>query len=375
MTDVAVIFPTTHHGGGVERVAWDLMDYLGPRHDTAFIGSSAPNGVPEHVSYLPVRVPERPGVLRPWRFRRAAAAQVRASRPEVTVTLGILGPIRDVLWIHSVHRAWLQSAREVRLGRWRAPARLRYALPRHQSLLRLERDQLLHAHPRRIICTSQREVADLERLYGIDPSITSVVPNGFDPRTFNIGRKAATGAEARAALGVADGQLAMLFVANELRRKGFEQTLRAMAKVADERLTLHVLGRASLTPFRHLITALGLDRQVKHHGPAADVGWWLSGADLMVLPTQYEPFGLVIIEALASGVPVITTRLAGAAGAVQPAKTGLLLDDPYDVEGLAELLRAAASSDLHAMGEAAAGSVGDYQRDAVMAQAERVIFS
>jgi len=58
----------------------------------------------------------------------------------------------------------------------------------------------------------------------------------------------------------------------------------------------------------------------------------------------------VIIEALASGVPVLTTRLAGASGAVRPGRTGLILEDPYDVHELAELLDRAASADLAAWG-------------------------
>jgi UDP-glucose:(heptosyl)LPS alpha-1,3-glucosyltransferase len=95
----------------------------------------------------------------------------------------------------------------------------------------------------------------------------------------------------------------------------------------------------------------------------------------MVLPTQYEPFGLVIVEALASGVPVITSRLAGASVAVRHGRTGLILEDPYDVEELAGLLTTAGLVDLEAWGQEAASSVAPYRRNHVIGQVERILFS
>jgi UDP-glucose:(heptosyl)LPS alpha-1,3-glucosyltransferase len=166
-----------------------------------------------------------------------------------------------------------------------------------------------------------------------------------------------------------------MLVANELHRKGLAQTLEALARAEDRTMSLHVVGKAGLGPFRPLIERLGLDGRVHHLGPTDDVGLQLAAADLMVLPTQYEPFGLVIIEALASGVPVLTTRLAGASSAVRPGRTGLILEDPYDVEELTALMDLAARSDLAAWGREAAGSVDAYRREEVMGRVNGIIFS
>ena len=158
---------------------------------------------------------------------------------------------------------------------------------------------------------------DLGRLYGVDPGLTTVVPNPIDPERFNVERRKRDRVGARRDLGIGDGEVAMMFIANELHRKGLGQTLEAMARNGDRRMTLHVVGKAGLGPYQSTIHRLGLDDLVRYHGPTRDVGWHLAAADLMVLPTQYEPFGLVIVEALASGVPVITSRLAGASEAVR----------------------------------------------------------
>ena len=68
--------------------------------------------------------------------------------------------------------------------------------------------------------------------------------------------------------------------------------------------------------------------RVRWNGPQPDIAPWYAAADLLVLPTRYEPFGNVIVEALACGLPVITTALAGASSAVVPGVNGLLQQDP-----------------------------------------------
>ncbi len=367
--------PQLHRSGGIERVCWDLLEYLAPRHDTVFVGTDAPEGLPEGVRMIRVAAHSAPGPVGMWR-RRARTGRVLASLgAQTTVTIGSVVPPGDVLWVQSVHRAWLQAARTVQMGRVALPARLRFVMPRHLALLAMESQYFRHGDPRRILCTSEREVDDLALLYRVDRALMTVVPNPFDPERFNLERRTRDRAGARCDLGIQDDELAMVFIANELHRKGLGQTLEAMALNGDRRMTLHVVGKAGLGPYRATIHRLGLDDRVRYHGPSRDVGWQLAAADLMVLPTQYEPFGLVIVEALASGVPVITSRLAGAAEAVCHGRTGWILEDPYDAEELAGLLAAAGAADLESWGRLGASSVGAYRRDRVMAQVERILFT
>lgn len=154
-------------------------------------------------------------------------------------------------------------------------------------------------------------------------------------------------------MGVDPDDRVILFVANELHRKGFGETLQAVARLRDSRVRIVLVGSRAPKDYAQMIARLGLGDRVRWHGPTDDVGKWHAGADLLVLPTQYEPFGLVIVEALASGVPVITTRLAGAASAITNGVNGLLQEDPFDVEELTELLRNAVGSDLEEWGRSA----------------------
>ncbi len=137
----------------------------------------------------------------------------------------------------------------------------------------------------------------------------------------------------------------LLFVANELHRKGFGTLLEAVALVGDRRLRVEMVGRASPAAYRRRIAELGLRERVRWNGPQPDVARWYAMGDLLVLPTRYEPFGNVIVESLACGLPVITTSVAGAAAAVVPGVSGLVQVDPTDATELADLLRAALQGD------------------------------
>jgi UDP-glucose:(heptosyl)LPS alpha-1,3-glucosyltransferase len=372
--DLALVFPEASRRGGVERIVWDLADHFIAKKRVSFVGRSAPDGMPNGVAFI--QVPTRRlarGAAKAIAFRRDATRALRRVSTCLTISHGVVAPPGDVLWVHSVHRAWLGVRSTIPIAGIHVSARARYLMPRHALLLAMEREYFKRARPRAVVCTSQREVDDVANLYGVDASLTTVVPNWYDPRLFNYRRRATEGAEARARMAVTNDEIAVIFVANELHRKGFKQLITAFSRVDDDRLSLHVIGRAAPTAYRARIEELGLQRRIRYHGATQDVGAWLAGADLLVLPTQYEPFGLVIIEALAAGVPVITTRIAGAAEAVRHGETGLLQQDPYDVEELTSLFGQAASSDLHAWGERAAASVDHYRRDHVLKRVEALL--
>ena len=228
-------------------------------------------------------------------------------------------------------------------------------MPRHQVLLGLEQVYFRSKHPRAVLCCSSREASDLTALYGVAADKLHVVPNGYDPAVFHPER-AADRAATRQQMGAADSDVVLLLMANELHRKGFGPLIRAVAAVGDQRLRVDVVGRADIASYAGEIAALGLTDRVRWHGPTGDAAAWYAASDVLTLPTQYEPFGLVIVEALATGLPVITTRLAGAADAVQPGVNGLLQDDPYDVDELAGLLQRASDDATRAQWTSTAAS-------------------
>jgi glycosyltransferase involved in cell wall biosynthesis len=120
--------------------------------------------------------------------------------------------------------------------------------------------------------------------------------------------------------------------------KGLYWLLAAMARAArlGLRTTLTVAGRGPIGRFRRLARQLGVDAQVTFLGDADQetVAALYRTSDALVHPTFYDPFPRTIVEALASGCPVITTRVCGGASLIRSGENGVLVDDPRNAEQL-----------------------------------------
>jgi UDP-glucose:(heptosyl)LPS alpha-1,3-glucosyltransferase len=210
--------------------------------------------------------------------------------------------------------------------------------PYHRVRLHLERQLFAPGGYRRIIALTERIRDEVIDAYRVPASDIVVHPQGFDPAQFSAARRRELRAAARARHGYADSDRVVAFVANELERKGFDTLVAALARL-DDTTRLLVVGRVDARRARAVAARAGVAGRVDLAGSSQDVAVQLAAADAFALPTRYEPWGLVIVEALASGLPVVTSRLAGAAVAVADGRTGRLLDDPDDVDALADALR------------------------------------
>jgi glycosyltransferase involved in cell wall biosynthesis len=289
---------------------------------------------------------------------------VRGQAFDLAVSFGAEFQHADVAWVNSVHRAWLERARHEpgslakRLGR--------YVLLRHQALLLSERRYFGQRSLKRIISVADAVTDDVVRLYGVDRGKAATVHNGFDPAQFSPTRRATLRSDARTSFGFAADDIVLVIVANELRRKGLDTLLDAVATVGDPRLRVLLVGRTPPAGFTS-------DRLL-YAGPSDDVGFAHAAADLFVLPTQYEAFCLAIVEALASGLPVITTAVPGAADVVLDGETGLIQADPRSSTELAGLLRQAMEPGTIARWSAAApASVRHLAWPIVLTKAQEIL--
>ena len=195
--EVAVVFPRFTGAGASSGSAGTCSSYLGPRHDTVFVGTSAPEGLPEGVRMVPVAGHPDPGPAGMWVApgpdRQGAGAAGATDHRDHGV--GGAAGRRPV----GAERApgVAGGGPDHPDGQVQVPARVRFAMPRHRTLLAMESQYFRRGHPRHILCTSRREVDDLARLYGVDPALTTVVPNPFDPERFNAGRRERDRAGAR----------------------------------------------------------------------------------------------------------------------------------------------------------------------------------
>src|SRR5439155_11819424 len=134
-----------------------------------------------------------------------------------------------------------------------------------------------------------------------------------------------------AAVGVPDDRFLALYVGD--LKKGAAAAIRAVAKTPGT--TLLLLSGADTTPFRAVAEAERVTDRVIFHGHSRQVERFFAAADAFVFPTVYDPFGLVICEAMAAGLAVVTSRAAGAAEIITDGTDGLLTDRAWDHDAIA----------------------------------------
>ena len=336
--NIALSFPGCHKRGGVERITFECARFLaGKGHDVTVFASDYEDVGNGRVHHHPVPVPGWPSFLRGPRYFRECTRVLDRERFDVLNTHGVVCPVGGVHWAQSLHRAWLDRSRQFRPP-W-SMARLKQRInPLHPLLLKLEEQHFARRQYRKVIATTPEVKKDLEHYYNVPPGDVVVIPNGFAPDEFNPARRSERRAAQREKLGLKPDEVALLLVANELERKGYRTILSALQILQSPRLRLLVAGRPSVELVRKMAAEAGVEGSVLACGSTNDVAGFHAAADIFVLPTQYEAFCLAILEALGSGVPVITTKIPGADNAILPGINGLLIDDPKNGPALAQAI-------------------------------------
>lgn len=252
------------------------------------------------------------------------ATVLARGRFDVIHAQGLCGLNHNLATAHFCQTAWFEAlAREgVRLT-WRQQVFRRLVTG-------LERRALCQAPTRRVIAVSGRVRENLAELYGRTTGV-DVVYHGTDVAKFHPDNRGRYRAAVRAAVGLPDDRFVALYVGD--LKKGADAAIRAAARAPG--VTLLVLTASDTAPYRAVAEAEGAADRVIFHPRSKEVEKFFAAADCFVFPTIYDPFGLVITEAMAAGLPVITSRAAGAAELIADGADGLLTDRAWDVLALA----------------------------------------
>lgn len=328
--------------GGCETyiadLAWRLVS---DRHEVHLYAcrwddAALPAGV--HYHPLPVRRSVR--FLRPWRFAFACEQALRGAGHDVTVgfdktwgqdVLYPQGGLHAASAEHNLRKYQSKLVRGlVRAGRWVTPAAW--------SFPRLERRQYLGPRRPVVVVNSGMVRRHFERHYGIPPRDVVVIPSAIAPDRFRDSDRPRRRAEFRQRLGIAQGETVALFVAMNYRLKGLESLLHAVSRMPAARpgeFRLLVAGSKRFAGFERLARRLGIGQRVRFLGPCQPMRDGYFAADFLVHPTFYDPCSLVVLEALACSLPVITSRYNGASELLTPPREGYVVDDPHDHDRLA----------------------------------------
>jgi UDP-glucose:(heptosyl)LPS alpha-1,3-glucosyltransferase len=262
-----------------------------------------------------------------------------------------------------VHAAWLDHRARGQSAMARLATRLS---PFHRYILQQEAAMLASPALKAVICNSVLIREEMQRYYRVPDDKLVVIENGVDLDDFHPRLAAQWRTAQRQALGI-DAQIPVfLYVGSGFERKGVAQLLNALAAMRSRNAQLVIVGSdRRRADFERQARRLGLDGRVLFAGAQQDVRPFYAMADAFVLPTRYDPMPNAALEAMACGLPIVTSTTCGIAARVTDGENGFVCD-ALDVAQLARHLdRLAVPGTADAMRQAARAAVSDLDLEAM----------
>jgi UDP-glucose:(heptosyl)LPS alpha-1,3-glucosyltransferase len=250
-----------------------------------------------------------------WRVRRNRGSKIVLSHGDVLTG--------DVCVVHAVNRAALVEKQRSGYYGW---------LLNPTNLWVAWRDwwMLGGRRYRKVVAISERVRRQLKEHYHVPDEQIVTIPNGVNLSRYQPGTKEVRH-EVREEFQIPQDVPLLLFVGNQYRLKGLEFVIRALPKMEAKALLL-VVGRDAPGPFERLTEQLGLSDRVIFAGSRSDLPRIYAAADALVLPTLYETFALVCLEAMATGLPVFATKVGGIEDYLSDGVNGFLIERrPEDI--------------------------------------------
>ena len=282
-------------------------------------------------------------LLATWRAYRTRGAKIILSHGD-----SLIG---DVCVMHAVNRASLAE-------KWRAGYYGWLLNPTNLWVAWRDWWMLRGGRYRRIVAISERVRKQLKEYHHVPDERIVTIPNGINLARFDPSN-ASSRAEVRLSLGVTEDIPLVLFVGSQYRLKGLEFVIKALAEMKTKAVLL-VVGGDIAAPFKRLAEQLGVCDRIIFAGARSDLPSIYPAADALVLPTLYETFALVCIEAMASGLPVLASPVGGIEDYLHDDVNGFHIQrDPQDIA--VKLDRILTDRDLHArIREEGLATAGNY---------------
>jgi UDP-glucose:(heptosyl)LPS alpha-1,3-glucosyltransferase len=234
---------------------------------------------------------------------------------------------------------------------------------RQQYLLRLERSLFEDPDGPIVIALSDYVVAQLKGRYSLPDSRIRKVFNGVDVPPASPRQRDEDRLEIRRSYRVPEDAFVVLTVAHNFRLKGVHRWMQALAMLRSHgrsNIRALVIGRGETAAWHRLADRLRLGDSLTFVGQTDRVEKFYHAGDVLVHPTYYDPCSRVVLEALARGLPCVTTQWDGAAELIADGQNGFVLDDPADVRQLARVVESLRDPIRRAqMGRAAAAAATD----------------
>lgn len=326
--------------GGAERYLADLCTRMATEGHEVHVYTEHQGEEDPDIYFHSVKTIPFPKSLRHLSF--AVRATKKIENGNYDITFGVGNTLKaDILQPHGgVHWAWFWRSLRI-YGNpllWLIKFLGRIISPKQWVSGWIEDAPYQKKRLQSVIAISDMVKQDIIRWYHIPEERITVVYNGVDIEHFHP-RNRQHREEIRIRHGIGRDELVFLFVSNNFRMKGLDFLIKALAELKKEGslfFKLLVVGRDRKEPYLHLGKKLGISERVIFAGSTDEPEKYYGAADLLIHPTFYDACSLTVLEALASGLPVITTYSNGASGIITQGQEGFIVSDPRDIQDLVE---------------------------------------
>jgi UDP-glucose:(heptosyl)LPS alpha-1,3-glucosyltransferase len=220
-------------------------------------------------------------------------------------------------------------------------SRLYRLLPRARTYLEMERNIFEAKSKTHILLISQNQVKDLQRHYGLELNRFTLLPPGLD-ENFQIPENREQERERISAeFRLRRDDFLLLHVGSAFKRKGVDRAIKAMAALPEavrNRCSFLIAGEGKPARYKNMAKRFGLGESVRFIGVRQDIASLMAAADIMLHPARAESAGMILVEALASSLPVICTAACGYSSYIGKFLGGVVLGEPFDQKEFDEAL-------------------------------------
>ena len=319
--------------GGAEAYLVDLCTRMAGEENEVHVYAEHWDAEGQRIDFHRIRTIPFPRSLRLLSFAMMATKEIKNG--DYDISFGVGNTLRaDVLQPHGgVHWAWFW--RSLRAYDhpvvWAIKFLARVMSPRQWVSGWIEDAPYKGRTFSKIVAISDMVKRDMMGWYKIPEDRIEVVYNGVDIERFHP-RNRQYRNEVRNRHNIGE-EFVILFVSNNFRMKGLGHLMKALAHLKTEDcppFKLLVLGRDRKGPYLHLARRIGISEETVFAGSIHDIEKYYGAADLLVHPSFYDACSLTVLEALATGLPVVTTSSNGASGILTTGQEGFVISDPKD---------------------------------------------
>ncbi|MFO8080634.1 MAG: glycosyltransferase family 4 protein [Armatimonadota bacterium] len=369
---IALVIEDVGIGGGQERVTAELAPRLAERHEVHLFCFTTRDIDLDGIAVHRLRDPRLPLGARALWFVLTSSLAVRPREFDVVLSQGGNTLRQNAMLAHTGHRERRRTRAKLqrRFG-LRSPLRRAWEVLRDRAFCSLEARAVRRCRGR--IMTVSRSIKEyFVREYDLDPDAVFVTRNGVDHSVFHPGLREEARPRIRAELGLADEDFIALFMGGRWYEKALVEVIEALP-LTREPSHLVIVGSGDAQDFAERAESWGVAERVTFVPHVDRPQAYFAMADCLVHPNPHEPFGLVVVEAAACGLPLLVARTGAALDLVEDGVTGLFVrPQPQEIAaGLDEL--ASDRDRLRAMCEAVHERALEFSWDRQAAEIETLL--